>query len=227
LFKLHSSEMTDEKFPALTRLSDTMTFNRETAIARDDIDFLSWDHPFVQQTFDFFITTSTGSCATALLKEQGHPEILLETVFILECVAPARLNMERFLMPEPIRIVVDHDKKDITGASAFTALSKKLVLDQSTWFRDLDQVRQDLIPSMIEKSMAIAGEHSEQMIQKGKNHIKEVLGQEIARLTELKKINPNIKKKEITLAHTRMTSLLDHLSSARLRMDALRLIRVE
>jgi ATP-dependent helicase HepA len=227
LFKLNSSEMTDEKFPVLTRLSDTMTFNRETAIARDDINFFSWDHPFVQQTFDFFITTGTGSCATALLKGQGRPGIFLETVFVLECVAPARLNIERYLMPEPIRIVVDHNKKDITGTSAFTALSKKLDPDQSAWFRDLDPVRQDLIPSMIKKSMTIAGEHSERMIKKGKTHIKEVLGREIARLTELKKINPDIKKKEITLAHARMMSLLDHLSSARLRMDALRLIRVQ
>ncbi|WP_300460410.1 SNF2-related protein [Desulfobacula sp.] len=227
LFKLNSSEMTDEKFPALTHLSGTMTFNRETAIARDDIDFFSWDHPFVQQTFDFFITTGTGSCATALLKGQRCPGIWLETVFVLECVAPARLNIERYLMPEPIRIVVDHNKNDITGTSAVTALSKKLTPDQNAWFKDMDQVRKHLIPSMIEKSMSIAGAHSERMMKKGKAHIKEVLGQEITRLTELKKINPDIKEKEITLAHTRMRSLLDHLSSARLRMDALRLIRVK
>ena len=227
LFKLTSSDMTDEKFPALTRLSDTMTFNRKTAIIRDDIDFFSWDHPFVQQAFDYFITTGTGSCATALLTGQEHPGILLEIIFILECVAPAHLNMERYLMPVPLHIVVDHDGNDITGKHGVKTLSKILTQDQSAWFRDLEQVRQTLIPSMIEKSSFIAKDQSKRMIEKAEVHIKTVMGREITRLIQLKRINPDIKEAEIHLAQNRMTSLLKHLSSARLRMDALRLIRVQ
>ena len=65
------------------------------------------------------------------------------------------------------------------------------------------------------------------MIKKGNARTKEILGKEITRLNELKKINPDISKKEIELAQLRMASLLDHLSSARPRLDALRLIRVQ
>ncbi|MBU2627626.1 MAG: hypothetical protein KKE61_03325 [Proteobacteria bacterium] len=226
-FTLNSTGLTDEKFPVPANLSKAMTFNRKTAIVRDDIDFFSWDHPFVLNTFEYFITTNAGSCASAVLKGQNHPGIWLETVFILECVAPLHLNLERYLIPDPIRIVVDHEGTDITLKKPVSALSKTVVQDQSHWFMDIEELRQVLIPSMIEKSVSIAGMHSEVMIKKGKTRIKKILGKEVTRLIELKKINPDIRKEEIQLAQTRMTSALDHLSTARLRMDALRLIRVQ
>ena len=53
------------------------------------------------------------------------------------------------------------------------------------------------------------------------------MGKEILRLNELKKINTNIKDQEILLAQTRMNDRLDHLSKTRIRMDAIRLIRVQ
>ncbi|CCK81120.1 SNF2-related protein [Desulfobacula toluolica] len=227
IFKLNSTTMTDEKFPALTSLSNAMTFNRKTAIARDDIDFFSWDHPFVQQTFEYFITNDTGSCATALLNRQQGPGILLETIFILECIAPGNLNMERYLMPHPIRIIVDHEGRDTSLDNKFTSLSSKLKKDQSTWFMDMEPVKQVLIPSMIEKSVSIAENHCEKMIKKGQNRIKDILGKEITRLMQLQKINPDIRTAEIKLARNRMESLLKYLDTSRLRMDAVRLIRVQ
>lgn len=227
IFKLSSDAMTDEKFPALTSLASALTFKRGTAIVRDDVDFFSWDHPFVRQTFDFFLTHGTGSCATALLPGQGLQGVLLETVFILECVAPKHLTLERYLMPAPLRVVVDHLGNDVTGKHDATSFSRLLVPDQSHWFKDLEPVRQVLIPEMIEKSHAIARVLSKQMIQQGTARIKKIIGQEITRLGELKKINPDIRAEEIMLAQTRMDSLLQHLSAARIRMDALRLIRVQ
>ncbi|WP_457551010.1 SNF2-related protein [Desulfobacula sp.] len=227
IFKLNSTNMTDENFPSLTSLSDTMTFNRQTAIIRDDVDFFSWDHPFVRQTFEYFITNGTGSCSTAVLKGQNSPGVLLETVFILECVAPKHLGIERYLVADPIRIVVDHKGNNITRENNFFALSKKMSQDQSTWFNDMDQVKQILIPSMIEKSASIARGFSENMIKKSKIMIKDILGKEIERLRQLKKINPDIREEEIILAQSQMDALLDHLSSARPRIDALRLIRVQ
>lgn len=227
IFKLTPGNITDEKFPQLPRLSNAITYKRKTAIIRDDIDYFSWDHTFVQQTFDYFITNGTGSCATALLNGRGRQEILLEIIFILECVAPLHLNLERYLIPVPIRVVVDHRGNDVTLKNEFTHFSKHLVQDQSTWFRDLEPVKQDIIPAMIEKGILIAKGHSDRMIEKGNDRIKDIIGKEISRLQHLIKINPNINEKEICLAQTRMGSLLDHLSSARLRIDALRLIRVQ
>ncbi len=226
IFKLKPNQMTDENFPSLSRKATPMTFSRQTAVVRDDVDFISWDHPFVQQTIEYFITNSTGSCTTALLNK-GHQGLLLETIFILECVAPQHLNLELYLQAFPIRIVVDHEGKDVTMENKFKSFAKQLSEDNCSWFRDMEQVKEMLIPSMIDKSQRIAESRTSPLLQKGKTRIKDILGKEITRLTQLKKINPGIKDQEIELAKTKMDSLLDYLSSARLRLDALRLIRLQ
>ncbi len=225
IFKLDSKNITEETFPERSGLSDIMTFDRQTAIARDDLDFFSWDHPFVQKTLEYFITNGTGSCSTAILKGENAPEILLETVFILECIAPKNVNIERYLMTEPIHVVVDHMGNNISAENQFKMLSKKIIPDKNTWFQDLDPVKQILVPKMMKQSVSIAKNCSGEMIKKGKTRVKKILGKEITRLYELKKINPDISQKEIKLAQFNMDKILEYLSFARPRIDAVRLIR--
>jgi ATP-dependent helicase HepA len=130
-------------------------------------------------------------------------------------------------MPDPIRIVVDHQGKDRTEENEFTSLSTKLMPDKGPWFKDMERVRQELIPDMLEKSRNIARSRTRTMIQQAKTRIEKTLGREIFRLIQLKQINPDIREAEIGLARDRMDALLDHLSSSRIRMDAIRLIRVQ
>ncbi len=53
------------------------------------------------------------------------------------------------------------------------------------------------------------------------------LGKDVERLIALQKINPNIQENEIAAARENSTGLLDHLSRADLRLDAVRLIRLK
>ncbi|MBT3387119.1 MAG: DEAD/DEAH box helicase family protein [Desulfobacula sp.] len=227
IFKLDSNNMTDETFPERKSLSDIMTFDRPTAIVRDDVDFFSWDHPFVRNTIEYFTTNGTGSCATALLKGENQTGVMLETVFILECIAPKDLNIERYLMADPIHIIVDHKGNNISLENQFRLMSKNITQDNSTWYQDLDQLNQILIPSLMKQSVLIAKDRSQVMIKNGRAQAKQILGKEITRLCELKKINPDISQKEIKLAQNFMDLILEHLSFARARIDAVRLIRVQ
>jgi len=129
-------------------------------------------------------------------------------------------------MAAPIRIIVDHNLTDMTEENEFTFLWEKLIQDKTTWYKDMEEVRKILIPSMMEKSHQIATTRSQIMIEQGVKRIQTILGKEITRLLELQKINPDIREEEIHLAQTRMDSLLEHLTRTRIRLDALRLIRV-
>ena len=51
------------------------------------------------------------------------------------------------------------------------------------------------------------------------------LDQEIARLRELQKVNPSVRPEEIALLVEQKAALDRHLAAARLRLDAIRLIR--
>ncbi len=227
VFKLNFNTVTDEDFPAFARLSDTLTFKRSTAILREDVDFFSWDHPFVHQAFEYFITNNTGSCSLTRLTNQKSQGIFLETVFVLECMAPLHLDMNRYLTCDPIHLLVDHKGKNITEKFNFKEFSKNLTEDQKNWFKDLEPVRQEIIPAMIQKSISIAEMLSLDIIKTTKTKIEEMMGREITRLLELKKINADIRESEINAFQIQTASLLEHLSSARPRLDALRLIRTQ
>lgn len=226
VFKLNFNHRTDENFPVSTRLSDTLTFKRSTAILREDVDFFSWDHPFVHQAFEYFITNNTGSCALARLHDPKYQGIFLETVFILECMAPSYLDMNRYLTCEPIHLVVDHEGHNVTEEFDFTQLSKNPAEDQKNWFKDIEPVSQKIIPAMIQKSISIAETISLDLLEQTKTKITDMLGREITRLTDLRKINPDIREVEIAAVRNQAISLFEHLSVGRPRLDALRLIRI-
>ncbi|OGR22405.1 MAG: hypothetical protein A2277_10950 [Desulfobacterales bacterium RIFOXYA12_FULL_46_15] len=226
VFKLNFSNVTDQNFPASTRLSDILTFKRSLAGLRDDLDFLSWDHPFVHQAFEYFITNNTGSCALARLHQDKVKGLFLETIFILECMAPPYLEMNRYLTCDPIHLVVDHEGHNVTERFDFTDFLKNMTEEEKNWFKDIDPIRQEIIPSMIQKSISIAETLSIDIMEKVKTNIAEMLGREITRLLDLQKINPDIREAEINSFRIQETSLIEHLGSARPRLDALRLIRV-
>ncbi len=224
-FRLHFRALLDEKFPVPERLSPTLTFDRALAVQRDDVEFFSWDHPFIHRAFEYFTTSPVGTCALARLEGTGKQGLLLETVFIPECVAPLSLDMGRYLKPDPIRIVVDHEGRDLTEKFDTDRMGDHLRDVPPTRFTGLDILCRELVPGMLEKSLALAEKQSEFMVREAEGVIRDILGRETDRLRELKKINPDIRDIEIRTARTRMTDLLKHLSETRPRLDALRLIR--
>ena len=225
VFRLNFKDVMDENFPVSTRLSDTLTFKRSIAVLRDDVEFISWDHPFVHQAFEYFITNNTGSCALAGLMGQKRQGVLLETVFILECMAPSHLDMGRYLACDPLHLMVDHEGRDVT--EKFDAWSEHLVEDRKNGFKEFEPIVREILPPLMEKSLSLAQTLSLDIIGKTKIKIERVLGEEIERLLELQKINPDIREMEITAVRDQMASLLEYLQSARPRLDALRLIRVQ
>ncbi|RLB85634.1 MAG: hypothetical protein DRH26_18120, partial [Deltaproteobacteria bacterium] len=217
----------DEKFPALPRHGEVITFNRATAIAREDLGFFNWDHPFVNQAFDFFITQGGGISSTACIKGEANQALFLETVFVLECVTPAHLNMERFLSAEPIRILVSHLGENHSEQDPFPGFQPRLEPDDPSWFMEFEQIKAQLVPELLSKALALAQKKADQILADARKQILNTIGKEAKRLITLQKINPNIQKTEIDLAQKNLKEILDHLGRSSLRLDAVRLIRVK
>ena len=51
------------------------------------------------------------------------------------------------------------------------------------------------------------------------------LGREIARLTALQQVNPNVRPEEVAALVQQQAALAQHIQTARLRLDSVRLIR--
>jgi len=228
-YRLNLSLLSSPVFPLPPLKQDlpTVTFERKTALSHEDIEFLSWDHPMVIGGMDLVLGSEKGNCASAIWPGSATNEIMLEAVFILECIAPKRLNASRFLPPTPVRVLVNHSLQDFTEKFPEKLLNKALRNADGTAILDHPLIRNELLPSMLKKCEELAEERIEAIKNDGLQSMESGLSGEIRRLLELRKINKNIRDDEILLFRQERDSLREAILAARLRLDALRLITGE
>src|SRR5690606_13803489 len=61
-----SASLEHNSFPALPEDGVSATYQRAVALGREDIEFLSWDHPMVRNAMDMVLTSGKGSSVVSL-----------------------------------------------------------------------------------------------------------------------------------------------------------------
>ena len=108
-----------DAFPSLPPDGMSVTLDRQRALEREQEAFLTWDHPMVRGALDLMLGSEAGNATFGVWDAAGEKVILLEAWIVVECVAPARLHVERFLPQTPLRILVDHKGGDHTDNAGF------------------------------------------------------------------------------------------------------------
>jgi ATP-dependent helicase HepA len=95
---------------------------------------------------------------------------------------------------------------------------------ESTAALDDPQLRDELLPGLVKECRTLAEEQIPPIIQRARAEMRTQLDHELARLRELRKVNRNVTEAEISLLEDYRRDLDQHLTGARLRLDALRMI---
>ena len=199
-----------------------VTFDRSRALSRDNIGFLTIDHPLVRGALDWFLGSEVGNTCFGIWKDSGEEGLAIEANFIVECVAPAAIHADRFLPLTPVRVIVDHVLNDLSDDEEAT--EAKLMKGDPSKFLDAGQFRKKLLPQMIKKANSVAAEKTASISQQAQALADQQLDAEIERLQDLAKINDHISEDEIGELKAQKFSLQSAISSARHRMDGIRLI---
>lgn len=225
-WRLHFNDLTGSEFPvpALGESKRVVTFERAQACTRGEIDFLSWDHPMVTGAMEMLLGTEKGNSSLAVWNDSGKQGILIEAVFALECIAPSGLHIERFLPLLPLRIVVDSAGNDVSEDFTFSLFEEKLENFPGSWLMENSEITEIFLPEMVNATAGIAEAAARQVINLAVAEMESVMGAEIRRLKDLKKINPEIRKDEIEIMENEKHALSLHMRGARFRLDALRVI---
>ncbi len=224
-YRLVTEGSMDELFPNLRTASPVVTFSRAEAIAREDIEFITGDHPVFKNTFDLLLGTNRGNCAVALLEGGSFSGLFLEAVYIVEAGASSRLpDLDRFLPPLPVRVIIDRQlqvrNSDFPAGAAFEERLKNFPLPD---FIKRPEVKK-IIPAMVEKAETTVKQMSDRIIDEAKREALEVLGGEVKRLERLSEINQNIQDKAIRKAKSEMVQIYDTITDVKPRLDAVRVI---
>jgi ATP-dependent helicase HepA len=211
-----------DAFPALPQDGMTVTLDRRRALEREQEAFLTWDHPMVRGALDLMLGSAAGNATFGVWDSTGEKVILLEAWVVIECVAPAKLHVERFLPQTPLRILVDHKGGDHTDDAAFAKPPLRKG-DPAGLLRN-EAVKRKFLPAMLEKARALATAKSRAVIANALASMRAEMAAEIARLRDLAEVNDHIKPEEITALAERETEVAAAIENARVRLDAVRLI---
>jgi len=213
-------------FPMLSEDGMTITINRDIALAREDMQFITQEHPMVMGAMDLVLSSETGNAALSVVK---HPELkagqfMLELLFVVECSAPAELKIGRFLPSTPIRVLMDQSKQDVSGTfshqSLFEAPSK---FDKDQIIQFINSQREH-ITDTIKIAESVANQNMQTLVAESNQQMLATLTTEIKRLVRLKKINPSIKDQEIEQLKDMAMLAHENITQAQLRLDAVRFI---
>ncbi|MBJ7424130.1 MAG: DEAD/DEAH box helicase family protein [Akkermansiaceae bacterium] len=211
-----------DAFPSLPADGMTVTLDRQRALEREQEVFLTWDHPMVRGALDLMLGSQAGNAAFAVWDAVGEKMILLEAWVLVECVAPARLHVERFLPQTPLRVMVDHQGGEQTENAAFShAVLRKG--DPGSLMSN-EAVKRNLLPKMLDKIRERGIIKSREVIDRALELMHTEMSAEIVRLRDLAVVNDHIKSEEITALEHRETELGCVINQARVRIDAVRLI---
>jgi len=198
----------------------SVTFDRTTALSREDLSFLTFDHPLFRDAISQLLDGNSGNATYAKLPSTTGKSILLECAFVLEVIAPARLHLDRFLPPTLLRVIVDHTGKAQTKAPPAQLLQpgdpRRIVAQES--------FKTQLFPKMLEAAKDVANRASTKPIEAAIDLAKKNLETQISRLNNLALRNPNISKSEIKHLEDTLKETTEVLAKARIRLDSLRLI---
>ena len=214
----------DFPVPPMNEEHCVITFDRAAALKREDIEFLTWDHPMVTGTIEMLLGSEMGNSCLARWASDGLPGLILECILILESVAPQGLNIDRFLPPTPIRVLVDHQLKDCSADYPAEVLRQALNGEPAREILQNKQLRRELFPAMLRECNELAEKRAGQIRQNALKEMQGALGPEIERLIALQGINSNIGPETIEYFRREAALLEKHIGDARLRLDAVRLI---
>ncbi|MFP4157558.1 MAG: RNA polymerase-associated protein RapA [Opitutales bacterium] len=225
-YHLSPGQLFTDAFPGLPEEGTTVTCDRLKALGREDIGFLTWDHPMVRGSIDLMLSSEKGNSAIVVWREPSiqAPPILIEAVYVLESVAPPRLHVDRFLPPTPVRVAVDMQGEDCSEAYSHEMINRYCNDEETFRLRQNPELLRQLVPQMLKAAREIARTVKSQLLQDAMNVAHDRLDGEASRLKELRKVNANVRAEEIEIAEKVVKDVTRHISRAHLRLDAVRLV---
>ncbi|WP_449431514.1 RNA polymerase-associated protein RapA [Pseudomonas putida] len=221
-----SEKMLDASFPLGDDEGVTITYDRAQALSREDMQFLTWEHPMVQGGMDLVLSGSMGNTAVALIKNKALKPgtVLLELLFVSEVVAPRSLQLGRYLPPAALRCLLDTNGNDLASRVAFETLNDQLESVPRASANKFIQAQRDVLAQRISGGEAkIMPTHVERVADAQRRLAAEA-DEELARLTALQAVNPSVRDSEIDALRKQREDGMAMLEKAALRLEAIRVL---
>ncbi|AAU91421.1 RNA polymerase-associated protein HepA [Methylococcus capsulatus str. Bath] len=213
------------KFPELPEDGVTVTLSRDVALAREDMVFLSWEHPLVRGAIDLVLNGEHGNASLGFV---SHPalasgQMLLETFHRIECPAPRRLQLFRFLPTTQLRTLLDHRGQDL-GRIAMAEFDERPQTFEPANVRAFVRSQKPNLEKLLALAETRAGTRLTEIVADSSRRMLDEMTNELKRLAALRSVNPSVRQEELDRLKDDAVEMHGYLQAARLRLDAVRLL---
>ncbi|RKX33766.1 MAG: RNA polymerase-associated protein RapA [Verrucomicrobia bacterium] len=211
-----------EAFPSLPAEGTMVTFDRNRAIQREDITFVTPDHALLWDTLDLLLNSPAGTTSFDRVHADS-PNLILEAVYVFETVALTAFHVEQFLSPTPLKVVVDVKGQDLTDT--WQSPGSRGTGTENGLHRFLEETgfTREMLAGMVKTADVLARARAGDTAEAARHRAGSTLGSEIQRLVDLGNINDHVRPEEIEMAREQKEHTLKAINQARLRLDSIRL----
>lgn len=212
-------------FPHLPTEGCRITFNRKLALSRDDVEFLTWEHPMVEGVLDLILGNNFGN-ATAMMRKESKDKAktFVECFFKLDIIAPRNLSPDRYVSLDSIRVLVDSSGEDFSVKFSKELIDEKITPISPDMISKLKSLPKQAVYKVIKAAHEIALHKSNEIKQHAVKLMEDHLLQEEQRLKALRKINPVVREDEILAIENKIATLKDCYLKADVALDSVRII---
>ncbi|HMU86067.1 MAG TPA: RNA polymerase-associated protein RapA [Agitococcus sp.] len=215
-----------DSFPCLDADGMTVCFDRNQALSREDVQFITWEHPMALGTLDLMTRQAFGNANLGLIRNKGIKAgtLLIESWFRIELIAPKHLDLNTHLPQLTLRVLLDGEGRDLSSRIGHEMLNKQVQPLEKMTARQVIKMQTDVMAALYQKTEKIAKAAIPALQQQAQDSLKAKLGQEIKRLKALQAVNPTIRDDEIARLEQQLEQGLNYLSHVHVMSDALRVI---
>lgn len=211
-------------FPFLPQEGFSYTFSRDKALDREDLVYMSFDHPMVTGIFEMILGQEYGNATVVSRGKGGKPKIFLELFYKIESVAPKNLQLEKFLPPSLIRVLLNPEGTNFSEKWDKEELDGKLIdVDKPTKIK-VSKFSKSELKELIHKGLEQAELEAKNILSHSNIKIDEDYNARIDRLKLLKQKNKYIPEEEINSLEETKNELKRHLMRSTPHLDSFRFI---
>lgn len=224
-FILRPGEHLQTQFPELPDDGITVTLDRQVALAREDMLFLTWEHPMVRGAMDLLLNSEHGNAALSVVH---HPKLesgqwLVEAFYLIECSASKRLHIGRFFPPTLLRFLFNSNGQNLSSLPFESFLEQPRQFDREYAAELLRSYRKQIDPIL---GLAEQGARAQMpyIVADSGRRMLDVMTLELKRLAALRRVNSNVRQEELDQIKADALEMSACIQSASLRLDALRIL---
>lgn len=215
-----------DAFPGLDPDGMTVCANRATALAHEDWQFLTWEHPMVQGVLEWLETAPQGGVQVAVLRNKSVKPgtLLLEAWYNATVQAPRHLALNRALPAEPLRVLIDINGRNLAQQVTAENLARQLDVPDVKLSRTVIKTHRDDIEKLVNSADAEVLKQilAAQVLASQQWQLLE--GEELNRLKALRAVNPSVRDSEVNARELRLATGLEALERMHMTLSAVRLI---